>query len=132
MNLLQVGNTVTIKVKNPHFAYKHTYASYVKIDEFNIYTGTIVNDKTVNFDEIGITGDSRMPIRRIKREAIVMVNESVVDYAKPIIDDRICITVTGSKGDTYVVTKENNRFHCTCAGFSFRRTCKHVQQAFAQ
>lgn len=128
MNLMRVGDTVTIKVKNPHYPFRHTYAKHIKIDEFNVYTGTIVDDKRVNFDEIGITGNTIMPVRRIKREDIVMVNESVIDVTQPVKNDRVCITVTGSKGDTYIVTKENNRVHCTCAGFGFRRTCKHIQQ----
>jgi hypothetical protein len=34
--------------------------------------------------------------------------------------------VKGSKGDTYTVTLNNNAFACSCTGFKFRSTCKHV------
>ena len=33
----------------------------------------------------------------------------------------------GSKGDIYIVeTWPNGRSTCSCAGYSFRRTCKHL------
>jgi hypothetical protein len=38
------------------------------------------------------------------------------------------IVVTGSKGDKYVVTKENGKKSCTCSGFSFRKVCRHLDQ----
>jgi hypothetical protein len=45
-------------------------------------------------------------------------------------------TVTGSKGDTYHVSfgTENPgdyaaNWHCTCAGFSYRAKCRHVEEA---
>ena len=38
-------------------------------------------------------------------------------------------TVTGSKGNTYTVTRgPNGKWHCDCTGYQYRKTCKHVQQ----
>ena len=39
--------------------------------------------------------------------------------------------VAGSKGKTYTVTCEDNRWSCTCPAFGWSgnsRTCKHIQQ----
>ena len=35
--------------------------------------------------------------------------------------------VTGSKGNLYKVKLENGYYICTCAGFGWRRRCKHIE-----
>ena len=35
-------------------------------------------------------------------------------------------TVTGSKGDQYTVSRDGDRWSCTCAGHGFRGRCRHV------
>jgi len=34
--------------------------------------------------------------------------------------------VIGSNGDSYTVEKTNNSYICSCPGFKFRRSCKHI------
>jgi len=34
--------------------------------------------------------------------------------------------VVGSKGQTYIINLDENT--CTCAGFTFRGTCKHIKE----
>lgn len=36
-------------------------------------------------------------------------------------------TVEGSGGKVYTLTKQGNRWTCSCPGFTFRNTCKHSQ-----
>ena len=36
------------------------------------------------------------------------------------------IQVKGSKGNTYTVTKQGDKWKCTCSGFQFRGKCKHI------
>ena len=36
------------------------------------------------------------------------------------------ITITGSNGNQYSITKHGSTLQCTCSGFQFRRRCKHV------
>ena len=36
------------------------------------------------------------------------------------------ITVQGSNGKEYYIEKVGTKYTCTCPGFTFRHTCKHV------
>jgi len=129
--MFNVGDTVTIKVKNAMWHVRDRYANGYVGPEFYEYTGTIMREKWFNNDEIGITtGDSRFPFRRINLNRIVEVNSAKHDYV-PVKSTRETITVQGSKGNTYIVTKEDGKATCTCAGYNFRRTCKHVQEVMA-
>jgi hypothetical protein len=35
-------------------------------------------------------------------------------------------TVTGSRGETYTIKRNNGVLNCTCKGFVFRGKCKHT------
>jgi len=37
-------------------------------------------------------------------------------------------TVTGSKGNEYTVTEHEGQWACTCSGFVFRGTCRHIKE----
>ena len=125
MDPLEIGKTVTIKVENILWPIRHLYAAGVVKGEFNYYTGTIMREKWFAPDEIGITtGNPDFPFRRIRRERIVDVNGT--KFTPPPKVERTEFKVTGSKGDTYTVIKEGSRSTCTCQGFSFRKTCKHL------
>ena len=128
MDMLKAGDVVTIKVKNVLWPFRDRYASNVRIPEFYIYTGTIVRQKWYSANEFGITSDNpHHPVRHLRRADVVSINDTTVDYT-PVKSERVEIVVKGSKGNTYTVTKENGQAQCTCAGFQFRRTCKHSQE----
>lgn len=38
------------------------------------------------------------------------------------------ITVKGSNGKEYFITKVGNKYSCTCPGYAFRHKCKHVEE----
>tara|TARA_R100000951_G_scaffold112966_1_gene114173 strand:- start:1016 stop:1399 length:384 start_codon:yes stop_codon:yes gene_type:complete len=37
-------------------------------------------------------------------------------------------TVTGSKGDQYLVIRQQGKYNCSCPGFQFRKNCRHVKE----
>ena len=129
--MLTVGSTVTIKVLNPLWHARDRYANGYVGPKYNEYTGTVVYEKWYGDERIGLTTDMRhYPVRVIDKSRIVEVMGAKVDYV-PVKSSRETITVQGSKGNTYIVTKENGKATCTCPGFGFRKTCKHVQEVKA-
>ena len=36
--------------------------------------------------------------------------------------------VDGSKGNVYTVTRNGEKWSCTCVGFQFRKICKHIKE----
>ena len=125
--MLTVGNTVTVKVRNSLYDMRDRYANSYVGPEFNEYTGIVVHEKWYGDDKIGLTTDMKhFPVRVLSLANIVEVMGAKVDYT-PVKSTRETITVQGSKGNTYIVTKENGKATCTCPGFGFRKTCKHVQ-----
>ena len=129
--MLTVGNTVTVKVRNSLYDVRDRYANGYVGPEFNEYTGIVVHEKWYGDDKIGLTTDMKhFPVRVLNRANIVEVMGAKVDYT-PVKSTRETITVQGSKGNTYIVTKENGKASCTCPGYGFRKTCKHVQEVMA-
>lgn len=126
--MLTLGQTVTVKVRNRAYLIRDRYACKNAGPEFYTYTGIVMREKFFDSDEIGLTtGKTNFPFRRIKLSDIVKVNDSAVDII-PVKNERITKTVQGSKGQTYIVTKENGKVSCTCTGYQFRKTCKHIQE----
>jgi hypothetical protein len=124
---LNAGETVTIKVRNPIWPMRKAYASYVHIPEFNVYTGRVVSDhRAIKPGQIGLTNDDpKFDLRVIDLERIVGFEDTVVAPSKT---ESKTWTVQGSKDKTYTVTLDHGRYECTCPGFQFRRSCKHVDE----
>jgi len=54
----------------------------------------------------------------------------VVDdrFTPPQLAEVLTYDVVGSKGNTYTVTNDRGAWTCTCAGFGFRRKCRHITE----
>lgn len=125
--MFNVGDIVTVKVRNALYDMRDRYANGYVGPEFTEYTGEVVHQKWYGDDKIGLTTDMRhYPVRVIDKDRIVEVSGAKVDYT-PVKSNREVIAVQGSKGKTYTIIKENGKATCSCPGFGFRKTCKHVQ-----
>ena len=126
--MLTVGNTVTVKVRNSLYDVRDRYANGYVGSEFNEYTGIVVHEKWYGDDKIGLTTDMKhFPVRVLSLANIVEVMGAKVDYT-PVKSSRETITVQGSKGNTYIVTKENGKATCSCPGYSYRKSCRHIDE----
>jgi SWIM zinc finger len=84
--------------------------------------------KWVEYPAIALsTGDRQFPVRIIAKNNIIKINDNIVEpkfVAEPVA--KRTIKVTGSKGNTYLVTIDGKYKSCTCSGFQFRRNCRHI------
>lgn len=45
------------------------------------------------------------------------------------LNGNVQFNIASSSGSTYTVTLQDNRWSCTCAGFGFRKRCRHLEEA---
>lgn len=113
-----------ITVRNPEFNRPGIW--FFEQPEFFEYEGEEVAVKWLRPDQIALsTGNPEFPFRVISRNKIVSINNKPVEQKESQVKT---FNVKGSKGDSYTVTIGNGKSHCTCSGFQFRRTCKHVTE----
>jgi hypothetical protein len=70
-----------------------------------------------------ITSPSRLKIDRRGRKFVKLDPNPFKELVK---EKPVAVEVKGSKGETYYVNKYENR--CSCPGFRFRGTCKHLKE----
>jgi len=96
-----------------------------------VYEGELVAVPSwVEYDAIAMTtGESgKFRVRIIDKSNVVNIDGETIEI--PVQASKVKeILVKGSKGDTYVVTIEGKRYNCTCSGFQFRRSCRHIMEA---
>jgi hypothetical protein len=110
-----------ITVRNPQYAHADRYR--FAVSEFFTYSGNEVQLKHVGADSIALsTGILDFPVRVIPRAWIESIDGAAYTHTSSQTQTKI---VKGSKGEEYVVTL-GAKPTCTCTGFQFRKTCKHI------
>ena len=98
----------------------------------NTYTGTVV--KSEKYDDPQsfriTTEDKSFPVRIIPLDRVVSLvyadgSVGTKSAVKPVTVTAWEVKSDSRKGGTYTVTREGNHFSCTCAGYTFRKTCRH-------
>jgi len=94
--------------------------------EFFEYEGDEVQVKWLNPGQIALsTGNPEFPFRVINKSLIISINNQAMEQKDTAVKT---FNVKGSKGDSYIVTVGSGKMHCTCSGFQFRKSCKHVKE----
>jgi hypothetical protein len=115
-----------IQIRNEMFQVRERY--FFHVPEFEEFEGDIVpNPSWVANDCITMTtGNSIVPFRIIRKDLIV----GNVETKKNLTSDRETVIITSSNGKgSYTVVRDKNHWTCTCTGFAFRRSCKHITEA---
>jgi hypothetical protein len=93
-----------------------------------VFEGTVLNSyKWMTDREFCLSGDSDWPIRVVNMSQVIDIKLIEGELRSINLDTKIW-NVSGSKGSKYVVTKNSSKWDCTCPGFGFRKTCKHVSE----
>ena len=113
-----------VKVQNPQFNRPGIWM--FDQPEFFEYQGEEVQVKWLNPGQIALsTGNTEFPFRVINKSLIISINNQAMEQKDTAIKT---FNVKGSKGDSYTVTVDSGKMHCTCSGFQFRKSCKHVKE----
>lgn len=99
------------------------------------YLGSILpNYPHLGDDYISLSTDDvplyhQFPRRVISKVDIISIrkadSEETVEFATPVQKVKT-FEISGSKGDKYIVKQDGLNYSCTCIGYSFRQTCKHI------
>lgn len=121
-----------VRIRNSKWDQRHIYQ--YRMDEFEEFVGDEIALKWLKPSQLAITtGDPKFPFRVIERKYIVSIDNDSYSYAGATVNSTVTETVhrvAGSRGQEYTVTL-GAVSRCTCTGFAYRRTCKHITQLAA-
>lgn len=113
---------VSVVVRNPTWPHRHRYAYHVP--QVLRYTGKVVPTPKWAGDDLALTtGQIKFPIRLIARADVISVDGKMAEQT--VAADTSWV-VPGSKGNSYTVSNQRGHWACTCAGFQFKKNCRHV------
>ena len=115
-----------LKVYNTMYDRRSSY--FFEVPEFNVYEGEEVRVKWLTDSQIAVsTGQEDFPFRVIERKYIREIDGKPYEFRNKNKKDVVRL-VQGSKGKVYEVT---GSYRCTCPGFTFRGSCKHLEETVA-
>ena len=126
-SLPQAGCKVAITFAFPSYVLGHEGISETTITGI---VETATKFTLPNFVRLVTDFDSPVRIREIPLHRVTKLEyadgrEAGKEAAK---DDTRTWVVEGNKGSKYTVVRSRNIWTCTCPGFQFRKTCKHVTE----
>lgn len=121
-----VGTKITVTTR-----YKEIYLFATSPWRDTVYSGTVLpNCKWTRPNAFNLSGDAFIPVREIAMDTVhdLKMDDGSEGEKVAVGDETQTLTVPGSKpGVTYTVLKTGNKITCTCPGFTFKKSCKHVE-----
>jgi hypothetical protein len=122
----QKGQTVDVVLRNDSAGLLGPWK--LMFPEFLHVIGTVTStpDGKDDPDLFGVlVPGSPVPLRVIDLRRVVSIN-GVKLVGTPELVEPQSVEVKGSKGGSYMVTSRLGVWECTCPGFNFHRSCKHI------
>lgn len=79
-----------------------------------------------------VVPNSPVRLRIIDIHRVLSINGEPLFHRKgksPRLSKQTFVISASKGGNSYTVTFENGQWKCTCAGYNFRRNCRHVTEA---
>jgi hypothetical protein len=123
MNSPKVGSKVSVSLR-----FSQGAAMIPAESTTRTYTGTVLPSyKWMNDRQFCLSGDTDWPVRVINLDSLEALTLESGELVKVDTSTKQFI-VDGSKGSKYVVQREKTGWSCTCTGFGFRKSCKHITE----
>lgn len=104
-----------------------------KVSNHTTLRGVVVASPKWFADHVTLINSDTRATNHVPPHRILRINNQVIEQPKPTSD--VVVTVKASKGDgVYLVRQDGvtKRWSCPCAGFGFKRNCRHVTEVKAQ
>lgn len=94
----------------------------------HVYEGVVLPPyRWLTDSEFCLSGSDAWPVRVINARSCISIDMLEGDFTE-VEDAPKTWSVAGSKGAVYTITRNSRGLSCTCAGFQFRKSCKHTAQ----
>jgi hypothetical protein len=123
-----VGSVVTVTTRYTKRSFWHTN----DYEDWSL-TGTILpSPKWLTAEQIAVSNPSHpngFSIINLARVIDLKTSNGASVSIKLPSDDYKEWTFLGSKGNNYLVIRTKGRYNCTCPGYTFRKHCRHIEEA---
>ena len=128
MNIPNPGTVVTVTTRFPKRSYWHPE----NYEDYTLTGAVIPSPKWLQPDQIAVSNPQHPNgFSIISLDHVVdlkTADGASVKIALPSQDYQEW-TFTGSKGNSYLVIRTKGKYNCTCPGFTFRKHCRHIEEA---
>lgn len=124
----EVGNTVTVTTRYAKRSVWHDN----DYEDFVLTGKVIAKPKWLTAEQFAISNPAHPNGFSVINIAKVIDLKDATGSAVTIklpSDDYKEWTMTGSKGNSYLVIRTRGQYNCTCPGFTYRKHCKHIEEA---
>ena len=121
------GSIIEVDVIDPH-----AQRMIPPRDPVRRYRGEVLpGHRWLTDREFCLSGDQAWPVR-VMNLALIKRIRIITGTSREIQIQTQTFQISGSRGDTYTVTRNAAGWHCGCKGFEFRGRCRHITEAQTQ